>query len=124
MYCPICKAEYRAGFTTCSDCHADLVADSTTEAAVTIWKGTNQATLNQIAASLNDAGIPHNAGPYMRPPGGPIEFVLTGGLVGKLIGGRSVQDGWHVQVLASDFARAQSALTKGGQRSTSVLSER
>jgi hypothetical protein len=25
MYCPQCKAEYRVGFTQCSDCHVALV---------------------------------------------------------------------------------------------------
>jgi hypothetical protein len=25
MFCPICKAEYRQGFTRCSDCEVDLV---------------------------------------------------------------------------------------------------
>src|ERR1051326_4940094 len=25
MFCPRCKAEYRLGFTKCSDCHVDLV---------------------------------------------------------------------------------------------------
>src|SRR6478609_6300772 len=25
MFCPKCKAEYRVGFTRCSDCHIDLV---------------------------------------------------------------------------------------------------
>ena len=25
MFCPICKAEYRAGFTHCNDCDAGLV---------------------------------------------------------------------------------------------------
>ena len=25
MFCPKCRAEYREGFTTCSDCHIDLV---------------------------------------------------------------------------------------------------
>jgi hypothetical protein len=25
MFCPECKAEYRAGFTTCSDCSVDLI---------------------------------------------------------------------------------------------------
>ena len=27
MYCPLCKAEYRQGFTRCSDCGVDLVND-------------------------------------------------------------------------------------------------
>jgi hypothetical protein len=26
VYCPLCKAEYRAGFETCSDCQVSLVA--------------------------------------------------------------------------------------------------
>lgn len=25
MFCPVCKAEYREGFTRCSDCDVDLV---------------------------------------------------------------------------------------------------
>ncbi|HXZ13689.1 MAG TPA: hypothetical protein VEG64_14990 [Candidatus Sulfotelmatobacter sp.] len=25
MFCPVCKAEYRLGFTHCSDCDVDLV---------------------------------------------------------------------------------------------------
>jgi len=27
MFCPKCRAEYREGFTECSDCHVKLVAD-------------------------------------------------------------------------------------------------
>ena len=27
MFCPICKAEYRPGFTHCSDCNAELVSE-------------------------------------------------------------------------------------------------
>lgn len=27
MYCPNCRSEYRAGFTSCKDCNVALVAD-------------------------------------------------------------------------------------------------
>lgn len=27
MFCPVCKAEYRRGFTRCSDCDVDLVRE-------------------------------------------------------------------------------------------------
>ncbi|NJD55628.1 MAG: DUF2007 domain-containing protein [Nitrospirae bacterium] len=31
MFCPDCKAEYRPGFTMCSDCHIGLVQELPTE---------------------------------------------------------------------------------------------
>src|SRR5437588_254892 len=31
MYCPLCRAEYRVGFTECSDCRVPLVAELPTE---------------------------------------------------------------------------------------------
>lgn len=31
MFCPICKSEYRQGFTTCSDCHVQLVHELQSE---------------------------------------------------------------------------------------------
>jgi hypothetical protein len=27
MFCPVCKVEYRSGFTFCSDCHVELVSE-------------------------------------------------------------------------------------------------
>jgi len=46
-FCPICKAEYRAGFRQCSDCLADLV-DSLREAEVAqvilLWEGVSGKT--------------------------------------------------------------------------------
>ena len=34
MFCPSCKAEYRAGFTECADCGVDLVYELPEEQAV------------------------------------------------------------------------------------------
>ncbi|MCP3871952.1 MAG: DUF2007 domain-containing protein [Desulfobacteraceae bacterium] len=31
MFCPICKCEYREGFTECSDCKTQLVAEFPTD---------------------------------------------------------------------------------------------
>src|ERR1700688_124213 len=45
MFCPECKAEYRAGFTRCADCDVDLVA--------------NQQSCVATCLRLKDAGIPY-----------------------------------------------------------------
>jgi hypothetical protein len=60
MYCPLCKAEYRDGFTECSDCHIALVAtqEEALQAKVSsLWSGDEQHEYDRIFAALNDAGI-------------------------------------------------------------------
>ena len=60
MYCPLCKAEYREGISTCSDCHIALVS-SRQEAAVSVataWEGGDRGELDQILAVLDSAQIP------------------------------------------------------------------
>jgi hypothetical protein len=61
MFCPLCKAEYRQGFTTCSDCHIPLVATQQEAAAVAVdrlWTGDDRKELERILDALLDAGIP------------------------------------------------------------------
>lgn len=70
MFCPTCKAEYRFGFTECSDCQVPLVEtlpdnqdDSGSPAgpdaatAVALWEGADFNTFAAIRVALNDAGI-------------------------------------------------------------------
>jgi hypothetical protein len=72
MFCPECKAEYRSGFKTCSDCHVDLVealpdpsADG--DAALLdanlqeIWTGRNQDACVTLCSELREAKIPYQA---------------------------------------------------------------
>lgn len=68
MYCPVCGAEYRPGFTECSDCQVALVAEppraSSEEASaeyssyVTIWSGDDPLKHAEILETLHEAGIP------------------------------------------------------------------
>jgi hypothetical protein len=68
MYCPICGAEYRPGFTTCSDCLVALVSDpprkepaeSAEEHAsfLTIWAGDDPTRHAQVCETLKHAEIP------------------------------------------------------------------
>lgn len=75
MFCPVCKYEFRRGFTHCNDCDVDLVDALPSEADVghklrtpademsqptLLWKGANGVTFSAITAALDAAKIPYN----------------------------------------------------------------
>ena len=59
MFCPLCKAEYRPGFVTCSDCQIPLVASKAEVAssAESVWKGDDRRKCSKILDSLNAVGV-------------------------------------------------------------------
>src|SRR5215831_16768881 len=63
-FCPQCRAEYRRGFTHCSDCDTDLVAQLPTgnsprpdEGYRAIWRGVDQSDCVSVCYRLRDLGI-------------------------------------------------------------------
>jgi len=69
MFCPDCKAEYRPGFTRCSDCGLDLVEHleqtnihsnnpELSDTPELLWTGTDAATRDGIVDALETANIP------------------------------------------------------------------
>jgi len=72
MFCPLCKAEYRRGFTHCADCDVDLVGtllqepESTGQANRIIWMGDNQETCVALCLQLKDAGIRYQVSEGMK----------------------------------------------------------
>jgi hypothetical protein len=68
MYCPQCRAEYRAGFTECSDCHVPLLTGTgvpdpqhTIDPAlelVVVLETNDSIQLAMAKGLLEDAGIP------------------------------------------------------------------
>jgi hypothetical protein len=61
MFCPVCKSEYRDGFTKCSDCDVDLVkqlADDS-EAKEPLWAGQDASVRGTICDKLDAAKIFH-----------------------------------------------------------------
>jgi hypothetical protein len=71
MFCPDCEAEYRPGFTRCSDCEVALVErleerdihNHDPELSGTpelLWTGTDAATRDGIGAALQTAKIPYH----------------------------------------------------------------
>jgi hypothetical protein len=73
MFCPQCKAEYRPGFSRCSDCEVDLVNELPPQtsqpdagepevpqdgaALGTIWEGDSQSECVELCKELKNAGI-------------------------------------------------------------------
>ena len=65
MFCPVCKAEYRKGFTRCSDCAAELVSslkqeDITDKPPELVWRGSDPVAFSRVIAVLRAAGVPHH----------------------------------------------------------------
>lgn len=63
MFCPFCKAEYRAGVTRCSDCNFPLVdvvplKDSDPNFMVLLWNGESLELLEAVCVELDKAAIP------------------------------------------------------------------
>ncbi len=64
MYCPQCGAEYREGFTRCSDCDVELVPQGPPEGdlepveLVTILETATPSVLMVAKSVLEGAGIP------------------------------------------------------------------
>jgi len=77
MFCPECKAEYRQGFTRCSDCDVDLVQELHTtnefgargeggglgtdsdDPFCSFWRGDDPRIHAELCELLNEEGIPH-----------------------------------------------------------------
>jgi hypothetical protein len=114
MYCPLCKAEYRAGFTRSCDCDVDLVDAVNTKPAdglskgnlVLLWAGDDLSLHASILEELKAAGIRY----FARPVGAysrrafPNRFPAP---VAPLFG-------FEVAVLSSDLKMAKAILRKLG----------
>jgi len=70
MFCPQCKAEYRAGFMRCTDCgvaleifavHANVdgapAAKSHAEASAVLWRGQDPVAFSVVLSALDEEGI-------------------------------------------------------------------
>lgn len=105
MFCPVCKSEYRQGFTTCSDCHVDLVPEVPTPyspvAYQVLWSGESAMFQDQLLESLEKekigaVGIPRD-----------ILFRNSGDMLGVQ---REPRFGFAVCVQNADFTAASRIL--------------
>ena len=111
MYCPLCKAEYRAGFDQCSDCHVGLVQTREHAEAASVlllWKGTQQSRFNAIVGALRDANIPHYARSGAKPERKRPLWTYIG-IIRLFFDIRETHDtlSWQIFVLESDYSAAR-----------------
>jgi len=76
LYCPQCQAEYREGYSSCSDCHVLLVrerpqpqndahkgtpepGDPNRDPFCAFWRGDDPRVHAELCSVLEEAGIPH-----------------------------------------------------------------
>jgi hypothetical protein len=75
MFCPVCKYEFRRGFTHCNTCDVDLVETLPTEEEVDhsppptaaqmdhptlLWSGANGGIFSALTVALDEANVPYN----------------------------------------------------------------
>jgi hypothetical protein len=76
MFCPVCRAEYRTGFTRCADCGVDLVASlskqqdlaganalASAETVEVLWAGIDPRTCRTLSDALERADIEYDDEP-------------------------------------------------------------
>jgi len=112
MYCPQCKAEYRQGFTRCSDCDVELVSDymeavrhPLAKKAVTsekygtrLWNGSDPYFYMELLGSLWSKKV----GCYGAPENPPIPTAMRGSQIGN-----SEPGGFEVWVSEEDLPLAK-----------------
>jgi hypothetical protein len=113
MLCPNCKAEYRFGFTRCSDCDVDLVHELSQQGLPSgdgftlLWECDYQPECVSICEQLRKAEIPYRVDqiPYEKTTG--------------------MQVLWHyrIAISAEDFDRAKKLLDIDGPQNTISLSD-
>jgi hypothetical protein len=74
MFCPLCKAEYRPGFTRCADCRVALVDalkedDYLPEAVEILWQGSDSFERDQIFSVLHSLNIRYESIDLSEPYG-------------------------------------------------------
>ena len=110
MYCPLCKAEYRQGFTTCSDCQIALVATQQEADAVAvdrIWTGDNREKMEKILDGLMNAEIPFRSKETLKSQPWPWLSML----LFRFMKPRPTLE-FHIDVMNKDSAKSEEVLRK------------
>jgi hypothetical protein len=106
VFCPLCKAEFRDGFTQCSDCHIGLVAtkeEAERQTAASVWRG-GTSELELVLSALQQAEIPIHFREHLN-----VKAAVRSGLLSTVLGrvNRTHDTEFEVRVLGRDSERAR-----------------
>jgi hypothetical protein len=107
VFCPLCKAEFRDGFTQCSDCHILLVAtkeEAERRAVTSVWKGGDKVQFEMVLSALQHAEIPVQFREHLNLRAAARKS-LRSMVLGRPNDGHETE--FEVRVLGSDAERAQ-----------------
>jgi hypothetical protein len=113
MFCPLCRAEFRLGFTECSDCHVPLVPTvaEATAASVQLWKGSDEEELDRILAALDAQEIlSHYNERVRRASTFTVLGISLSMLTGIPLSKSSSMSEYEVWVFGRDLERAKAAI--------------
>ena len=103
MHCPLCKAQYTAGYDLCRGCDADLVftkEQADAEDVVLFLESANLTGVDELAEALKVANVPN----YSRFREGKAKAPLIG-LFAQAKAAK--EQSWQIFVLESDLDKAR-----------------
>jgi hypothetical protein len=103
MHCPLCKAQYTAGYDLCRGCDADLVFTKEqvdAEDVVLFLESANLTGVDELAEALKEAKVPN----YSRFREGKAKAPLIG-LFARAKAAK--EQSWQIFVLESDLDKAR-----------------
>ena len=103
MHCPLCKAQYGAGYDLCRGCDADLVftkEQAEAEDVVLFLESANLTCLGELADALKEANVPNHS----RFGDGKAKAPV----IGRFAQTKAAKEqSWQIFVLESDLERAR-----------------
>jgi hypothetical protein len=109
MFCPLCKAEFRDGFTHCSVCHIPLIAtkqEADQQTVTQVWRGGNKSEFEAVLTALQRAQIPLLLREHLN-----VRGAAKLALLGLVIGPQRTHDTeFEIRVLENDADRARQAV--------------
>ena len=103
MHCPLCKAQYTAGYDLCRGCDADLVftkEQADAEGVVLFLESANLTGVDELADALKEANVPNYSRFRDEKAKAPLIGLFAQAEAAK-------EQSWQIFVLESDLDKAR-----------------
>ena len=112
VFCPLCKAEFRQGFATCSDCKIALVAtqeEANAAAVGRLWTGDDRKRMGKILDGLTSAGVPFHSREALASKSWPWFSIFLSIFLFRFMKPRPTFE-FHIEVFQKDMAKAEDVI--------------